>query len=588
MGLEDIAGFIDSRFPPAGGPLQIPSTNPRVFGQPFRTENGFLVTVENPESGSSAQAFPPQVIRWVEDAFRAVGFDIARLWCLASLWLGDVDNSGEVKEPNFIIRPITAAEIPHFGEDFAYVNREAHHSLGLQFERYDLHIWDGLAAAVPPYGGRRFFMETVHHALGHLVGSMLAVGDDPFKRKRICEALCEDRIRAEYRGGETWGYGFAWQMWDDTWQGAARNTRWALLPQERFAEAFKDIWCDPATHTFVNRTRAPRIDAQAVIDEGQVFLPVNGVDLPPHPGGGFGWRGFSMSARFVTPKSLQAGCFDTGPGINHVCFDPMTGEGPFRCVGCHPDANPNLDGFCGSSFSYPLSPDNMDITWSMRIKIPRIGFCRTSRVTYGQPLAFPDIRTRAFHCPGVPGVGADYIGASFGPDKPQNNRIDAQVVDGTYLNFTVVRGSLVKVDGMPGDTRQLYAWGTTNLSATFDCHVEPGTTFAGIGADTFRVEVTGWSALNQAMIREPDSFNFMADPFYVAQGYHHFPGLECRHRAPSLGLTFQPYRQLNLDGVSQGGARAPVSAGKEGPAVNLDYKGFVTVGQGPSLTLEGT
>lgn len=582
MGLADIRDFDEQQFP-GGGKLQIPSVGPRDVGQPFRTENGYLVSVEFPVGSTDpAHAFPPQVVRWVEDAFRAVGFDVARLWCIMALWLDDLSNSGEVGEPRFVIRPRAAADIPHFGQDFAYVDPVAIRT-GMQTGSYEIHVWDGLAAATPPYGGRRFFMETIHHALGHIVALMLAVGDDPFKRKRICEALCMDRVRSEYSGGSTWGYGFAWQMWDDTWHGAALHTRWDLLPQERFAEAFKDIWCDPQTHTFVNRTRAPRINVQGVIDEGQVYLPINGLDLPPHPGGGFGWRGFSMSARFIDPHSIQVGCASPGQAIVHPCFDPENGDGPAFCVGCHPLANAIRDGTCGTSYTIPLSEGNMDITWSMRLKIPRIGFCRTSRVTYGQPLAFPDIPTRAYDCPGSPGVGADFIGVGFGPDR--DPRV---IVDGTFLDIQVTRGPLVAVDGMAGPSRHLYAWGTTKLDATFDCHVEPGRTFAGVGVNLFRVEVTGQSALNQAMIREADSFNFMADPFYVAQGYHHFPGLECRHRAPTVGVTYQPYGQLNLDGVDRGSARVPISAGKEGPSVDLDYKGFATVGSGPSLTLEGT
>jgi len=65
-------------------------------------------------------------------------------------------------------------------------------------------------------------------------------------------------------------------------------------------------------------------------------------------------------------------------------------------------------------------------------------------------------------------------------------------------------------------------------------------------------------------------------------------GNETRIYAPSDGITFNPYSELNLDGVLQGAARAPDSLGVEALVADLDTS--TTGGRDFSpdtLTIEG-
>lgn len=554
MALEDILIAPETAFPGAGIVGQnTPSPGPRIFGSPFRTANGYLCEVQF--------GWPAQVLRWTEDAFNACGFDVARLWAVPPLFLstsgaGKV-TSGEVgPEPKFYINFVASSALPDFPNDYINVD----HSQLVQFGTIVFNIWDGLPGNALPFGGRRFFMETILHGIGHVVGSYLAAGQDLFKRHRMCLALAADRIR----GDNAFGRGAAWRMWNNDF-GAA----WALRPQERFAEAFKDIWGLPSAHTFTNRTRAPFISIQAIIDEAQVFLPINGIDART-PGSSYS-RGFQMSQLRLSPNSIQAGCNN----LDFPCFDPKTGGGPANCVGCNPAANPNIDGFCGHSFSYPLTDRNYDVTWSMIVIVPKIGFCRNTFIQYGPPAALGGALPRRYMCPGIPFVGAEYEEIGYFP-----NDVVPVHVEGTRLTINLARGTGMDVEGMPDVNKIIYAFGVVNQAATFVCHVEPNFVWDLNNNSKLRIEVNGWAAMDESMFANPgESFDFLGDPYYVNLGWRHIPGRECRMIAPSTGRTFNPYGQMNLDGFAQGGARAPKAVGQEAAVVEP-----VGLGQGAPIT----
>lgn len=575
MPLEDILGHYDV-LDPAGGPIRIenlPTPGPRAPFNGFRTANGYLVEVQS--------GWPAVVLNWVEDAFNACGYDIARLWCIYPLYAKPgsaaigLTTMGEPTELRFVINHVQSSALPDFPNDYVAVDTT---SL-LSFGKININIWEGLPSAPLPYGGRVFFMETILHAIGHVVGTWLAAGDDLFKRFNLCVALAWDRIANEYGGMDKFGYGFAWRLWADDGHPPAGNggrSPWALRPQERFAEAFKDTWGLPSARRFTNRTRAPAILLRAVLDEAQVFLPINYVDVAAPNAPNFGWLGFRMEQVLIALHAFTADCI----GNTRVCYEPEAG-GAVTCVPCM-SGDPNQIGFCGRSFSYPLSEENYAVEWSMRGLIPRIGFCRNAIVSMGQPKATNRTRPRGYTCPGTPGVGADYLKPFFAEEDLSTGTF----VDGTKLVVTIRPGGGVQIDGVDAGGKTMYAIGTISAAVVLNCHVEPYLTGTLTEPSDFRVEVKGWAAMNETDLRLPDSFDFLADPFFVGLGYHHIPGHEARLYAPSTGRTFNAYGQLNLDGVDRGAARVPIAAGNEA-AVEALTTGIGRGAQNGSLTIEG-
>jgi len=576
MPLSDLQDFLETAFPaPAGTKTLVPSPGAKVFDLPFRTANGYFVQVN--QSGS--KPFPAQVLQWVEDAFNACGYDVARLWAIKPLHTRDIDNSGEPSEMRFIIRGADSSTIPNFPNDYVSVDNFG----TVAFSQVTFNIWDGLVTAPSPFGGRRFFMETILHAIGHVVGSYLAAGFDPFKRERLCYALAKERIIDEYgRGENDFGPAYAWQMWDDTWNGSPVHSPWDQLPQERFAEAFKDTWGLPSAHIFVNRTKAKYINRQAVIEEAQVFLPINGVDLPPHPAYS-AFQGFQMSQVAIPPHSIQDSCSNVGDALQFPCWDPGSGDLK-HCVGCDDSASIiKGDTGCSTSYLFPSSEGNFDVRWNVVLKIPRIGFAKDALIAYGGPRCSNALLTRAYTCPGIPGIGARNIGAAVSDKK-----WDGVITDGPNLQIRVQRGPTLDIEGLPGNFVDIWQWGFTDFTLDLRAHTTPSQFFTGVGYGTLSIIVNGWATMGENDLIPSRSFEFMADPTYVAIGYKYILGNETRIYAPSDGITFNPYSELNLDGVLQGAARAPDSLGVEAVVADLDTS--TTGGRDFSpdtLTIEG-
>lgn len=561
-------------------PIEAPTPGGRDWGLTYHSANGFCFSVEEISAGAR---WTPQALQWIELALDACTFDVERLWAINALWDGDVFGSGAGREMRFRFFPIKSEDIPNFPKDFAVVVATNAVSLGFA----DIFIWEGLMANRPPYGGRLFFQETVIHALGHFVGEFLAAGNDIFKRGRLVAALMADLIRPF-----EFGLGVAWQTWGSGGAGLP-GTPWQQQPIERYAEAFKDIFMVPTQRRFVNRTKAPFIDAEAVHAETHGYLPINGVDLPPHPGQD-SFFGYTLRQRAVPARSLVAGCADRADGgLQFVCYDPKTGVQQ-GCPPCGPDpydpAHP--ENLCSQFWLYPQS-DLAIMRWGIRTRIPNLRFCDPTHLLVGAPRSQDTIPPRTYRCPGLPGVDSLILAPGLGAitDWSDGSNIQLRISIGDGLDGRPVirnRQGLAYGDGdegAGGSFTSIDAHGISDFTA--DMYLRPNA--AASGPQVMDVVVVMDGYIEPFAESPADGFEFMANPVNVENGYTYPPGFDTYMYAPSAGGDVTVYGVLNLDGIDQGAASAPAAAGNEAVSADIGYRttDLSEIGP-PSLTVGGT
>lgn len=571
-------------------PIVCPTPGARSFDSPnpYHTANGFLFSVQRRNFETGAE-FPGQALAWIEAALNACSFDVERLWAVNALWEYDVFGSGSQHEIALHFIPAHKEDIPNFPNDFVHVSPGQ--AIGAGF--VDIYIWEGLAAAPPPFGGRLFFQETVIHALGHIVGGLLAVGDDLYKRRRVADALMWDVIRGRAgRYGEGWGTGAAWQLWDQL----ANDPDWRMRPYERYAEAFKDIYMDPKQRRFVNRTRTPFIDVAAIRNETHGFLPINYIDLPPHPGQYY-FQGFQFSAIETPAKSMSSGCVNRADGgLGFVCYDPDTDK-LRQCVPCDPGVpyDPRDPKLCSQFWSFPQTP-KVKVQWAVNMRVPKMKFCEGARIYFGaapQLAGFTYRGVEEYQCPGPRKKRPGGIGRL-------NEWSDGAYVEVVWSIGEKLTGTAVWRDRfnrlirdpetqatVEGHNGQVQVHGITDFHVDVTLGIDYSS--GGPSSTSFFASMFGyfdnWFGSNAEM------FNFAASQPNIDAGYAYAPGVNSWFYAPSEGGLTDPYSLLNLEGVDRGTAKIPTAVGSESAVQDLTTRLMTDTPQtfsGSSLTIGGT
>lgn len=474
--------------------------------------------------------------RWVIEAFESCTFAAERLDAAPVFLDGESTGGGTAF---FIdIGAVTAAQIPNFGKDFVSASPGLNYSSGI------INLWDGLAVAAPPFGGRRFFKETVLHGLGHIVGETLGYSRDAWKRYECLKATYTDVIRAAF------GTGLAWRFYEDDFIAALP---WDLNPKERFAEVFKDTFGLPSARRFLNRAvrRPSRLGNRAIWRECMVNLPINYIDFIPHTST-HPITGAHMQRSAVAPFSLGGNCsIGTYPcadpcGVNpcNTCCFPCGGGG--LDPDCPPDCDANYQTgpFCADGFAYPC--EAMDyIVWGIRGAVPWLPFCRRVSIsmapveaedgdnvsylcgTRAQPIYIPEW----FHTKGTDALKTVSYGAGF-YDGPLNEH-DPFVHSGSQMGHEAV------------------------LDVDIDAHADTGFSITAAG------RVQGWVI---PVLHEMTAY---ADPAYRAAGGKAFIQGAYALRAPSVGSFVDPYADLSLDAMENGARRTGLTAGAEGVVADL-------------------
>lgn len=535
------------------------------------TKNGFTYSI-----GDIAGHVSPLGAKWIVEALELCSFDPQRLGAGYATWFSyDYGRYGGTLSHRLTFREVPKEQIPNFGQDFCTVQ------MSPSFATYFILIWDGLATAPPPFGGHRFYMETVLHGLGHVVGELLGWAKDATKRFNVARHLCTDVLaRMGYPPGK-YGLGATWKFFEESM--VLGELSWQDKPTERFAEAFKDIFGHPTARRFINRCGAKLTKgaAERIYSESMNYLPVNWLNFTPHPGV-YSNTGITMETYFIEPQHYQTYCWTN----DRTCYDYCTqvyadsdAPIPVVCWPCDPsvsygDVLAGTGSECGNVISFPCYPTT-NFRLGVETAIPKLPFCRHVTLTASPYVSWrTDESPWTYNCQGPPKKG-------YATD-----------------NLTVqVRGTAFSGMGIYGDAIWNHETGAfpDKNDQTVKYH-SPGSSALNLSLDVDIDDPTKRSNVSWIVNGNIDDFapKFFDDMTEYATedlqsiGYRYYAPY-VRFLAPSDGAFVDPYSDLKVESVDAGTALAAAAAGRSGVIPDIDYRpGEVPSVMWPSnLTVEG-
>lgn len=516
------------------------------------TTNGFNVNFFPPVA-EGQRPLTARAQQWAVEALEACTFDPARLDSSTAIEeLGP--DSGWTFLHSINVYGIVPEGIPDFGQDFATIEGPAG-GVGGQFFAMNIFVWFELDSAGAPFGGRRFFKETILHALGHHVGERLGYSTDAWKRLQ-CTLALTDHLDP--------GTAVAWGDWEDDYN---NSLPWAERPKERFAETFKDIFGNRTARRFSDRTGWRTTQAEVIFDECTSYLPIRGLnyaDVQSTP------LGALMREDPLPAGSLGGTCY----GGAFLCQDPCSGA-LYPCAPCIAGGT----GVCASSFSYPCAGDITNLRWGIGVVVPKCRLCKEVTISVD-----PYIAVEGGFVGGSCGVTPPELIATLSGSAFEVDRRWGGAFEGGPRN-DIIGQSASAYGGQLHSRQQARPYLTVNLRLPPE---ETGELLPREQAPR-SINRSNVALYMDGFVQSPvpAQQNNMADEKPVGATGRYFIHGAYRMLCPSEGTFTDPYTQFHVEAIDAGARATARTSGLESSAPDLQARTHAIAGVKGSLRVEG-